>query len=793
MEKRDSFNRRIGRSKRGQITVFIILGILLLFAFIMVYQITTALNKSKLDTEKQKILNKLLQPAALNVYVDDCLKGNLQKGLKLLGQQGGKFWIDQPGGYAEFSGLEGIEAEDPYQEQGMMRVAYGLAYYPSDPENKYPCKGNVVSPAFCKYTFPQLEYSPQADYSFGSLSGANIFEIETSLGNYLSQTTANCITKLINDKMLAGQAEVDIENAKVVVSLQSSGVQVEALYPMVLSYGKEKIKTQQKFSFTYPGKYKQFFEGVSNLLYNDIHFLDFNLKEDYNKKEFAYQSDIDTQSQCKKQKNKNPANEDVYSCKGYNYLTDWGIIVKRIDELFIFESADPELQIEGNNYFFQIYRQNRPPVLDYISQWPSEEYDYLVIPGDKELGILDLTAHAIDPDEDTITYSFDGEDLNKFQLKDSKDGIIKADAETKDPIAVKTETFVEDQNSPIKTITVKASDGELSDWQDVRVLVEKEPKIDLKIFSPYSDIAEGIVSLEDPVFVEIDYPETLSKEGTTKSILEIAGQQFILEKPGCYYLNNLNNKEPVFLKNFPCDSTIIKKQLSTLKFNGFTNSFTSLGPKEAKLKVSFIYSEDIQKEFDPESKTFSVKECLPHQSSVPGKYFFESHSCCTDKFEWAAKSIICKKDKTTQPEAEQSCNTDGILKGKFIPTYCSGQSSYCDGQPAKEESGSLDVCGKKSVKSCENVENKCQEKKRGTYLSDKSGVCLDCQTFCNTPTAVVYTGKSESLPKTLQKVSLNNKDFVCGCSSQNNKPCDSNFDGFFKGTCEDNKCNEESS
>src|SRR3989338_2493841 len=111
--------------------------------------------------------------------------------------------------------------------------------------------------------------------------------------------------------MLAGQAEVDIENAKVVVSLQSSGVQVEALYPMVLSYGKEKIKTQQKFSFTYPGKYKQFFEGVSNLLYNDIHFLDFNMIRDYNKKDFSYQSDIDTKGGCKLQQNTDGAQKMI--------------------------------------------------------------------------------------------------------------------------------------------------------------------------------------------------------------------------------------------------------------------------------------------------------------------------------------------------------------------------------------------------------------------------------------------------------------------------------------------------
>ena len=789
MKKRDSFNQRIGRSKHGQITVFIILGIILLFAFILVYQITAALNENNLNKEKQKILNKLFQPAALNLYIDDCLKGNLQEGLKLLGQQGGKFWVDQPGGYAEFSNLEGVEAEDPYQEQGLMRVAYGLAYYPLEPENKYPCTGNVVSPDFCKYIFPQLEYSLKLDYSFGSLSGANIFEIEASLGNYLSDTTATCIENALNKKMLTGKAEVKIDKAKVIVSLQSSGVQVEALYPMVLFYGKEKIGTQQKFSFTLPGKYKQFFEGVSNLLYNDIHFLDFNMTRDYNKKDFSYQSDIDTKGGCKLQQNTDDAQKMIYLCNGYNDLTNWGIEVERKSELFIFKSADPELQINAKDYFFQVYRQNRPPVLDYISQWPSETYDYLVIPGDKELGILDLTAHAQDPDEDAIIYSFSG-DVDEFQLKDKLEDIIKKDKKTKtdDPTAVQTENFVEDPQSPIKIITVTASDGELSDWQEVRVLVEKEPKMNLKILSPYSNIAEAKVSLEDPVFVEVDYPETLSGGGTESS-LSIAGKEFSLEGPGCYYLDA---KELKPLNILQCDSAAIKKQLSGIKLKGFTNSFTTLGPDEAQLQLSFIYPENPPKKFDSEIKQFSVKECLPHQGSLLDKDFFKSHSCCTDKFEWAAKNIICKKEEITQPEAEQSCNKDGILQGKFIPTYCSGQSSYCDSQPAKEEkSGSLGICGKKGIKNCELVKDKCSGYKPSAYLFDKSGVCLDCQNFCDkTKNALVYTGKT-ALSPTLQQISLN-KDFACGCSGKNSQPCDSNFDGFFKGTCEDNKCSEES-
>lgn len=782
MEKRDSFNQRIGQSKKGQITIFIILGILLLFAFIMVYQITTALNKSKLDTEKQKVLNKLLQPAALNIYINDCLEDNLKDGLKLLGQQGGKFWSDQPGGYAEFFDTEGMNAEDPYQEQGLVRAAYGLAYSSSEPENEYPCTGNLPAPAFCSYVFPNLKYS------FGSLIGVNVFDIETSLSNYLSNTTAECIEKALNEKMLTGKAEVKLNNAKVLVSLQSSGVQVEALYPMVLSYGKEKIETQQKFSFTLTGKYKQFFEGVSDLLYNDIHFLEFNLTDDYNKKEFTYTSNEDT-GQCKLLESS--GEKKTYSCKGFNYLTKWDIEVEPKGELFIFKSNDPELQIEGKTYFFQIYRQNRPPVLDYISQWPSETYDYLVIPEDEKLGTLDLTASARDPDEDKITYSFSGEDLNQFKLKDSTGNEIKTDVKTKDNVAVQTENFGEGQQSPIKTVTVKASDGDLADWQDVRILVEKEPKMNLKILSPYSDIAEGKVSLEDPVFIEVDYPETLSKEGKTKSILEIAGQQFTLEQPGCYYLDK---NGPTTLDIPTCDSAAIKKQLSNIKSKGFTNIFTALGQEEASLHIRFEYSEEQKHDFAPESKIFSVKECLLHQqTSILDKEFFVSHSCCTENGGYAKTTVVCKKDKTGI-EAEQSCNKDGILQGKFIPTYCSGKSSYCDGQPAKEISDSLEVCGKITVKDCKDkVIEKCQEKKPGSYLSDKSGACLDCQTFCDkTKDAVVYTGKPESLPFTLQKVSLN-KDFVCGCSGQTGQPCDSNFDGFFKGTCKDNKCSEESS
>ncbi len=786
MEKRDSLSGRAGSSKRGQITVFIILGIILLFTAIMVYQITVTLNKSKLDTEKQKILNKLLQPAAMNIYVDDCLRDNLKEGLKLLGQQGGKFWVGQPGGYAEFSNLEGKTAPDPYQEKESVDVAYGLAYYPAEPANKYPCTGNPPAPAFCQYVFPNLK----AKYSFGSLSGAGIFEIETSLGNYLSDTTAVCIEKALNEKMLAGKAELKIDEAKVVVSLQSSGVQVEAMYPLILSYGKEKIGAQQKFSFAYPGRYKDFFGGVSELLYNDIHFLDFDLQEDYSNKEFDYQSDFDTESQCKKQENSNPSKE-TYLCKGYNHLSQWGIQVTRQGELFIFESADPELQIEGKNYFFQLYRQNRPPVLDYISQWPTKAYDYLIIPGDEKRGLLNLTATAKDPDEDKITYLFSGEDFNQFELKDSKEKLIQADTKTEDYTAVQKEGFIENITSPIKTVMVKAFDEDgLADWQEVRILVEKEPKINLKILSPYSDIKEFQTSLEDPVFVEVEYPETLSKTGSTESTLEFAGQLFTaetLKKPGCYYLDT---QGLTYLEVLQCDSAAIKKQLSSIKLKEFVSPFTDLGPKEAKLDVSYVYSKDQRHEFPSLNELFSVKECLPHQqTSALDKGFFASHSCCTEKG-YANKEVICKKDSASQPEAEQSCDNKGILKGKFIPTYCSGKSSYCsDGQKGEETTGSLDICGKKGIKNCDLVEDKCSGQKPNTYLS--GGVCLDCQNFCEkNKNALVYIGKPESLPATLQKVSLN-KDFECGCSGQDGQPCDGNFDGFFKGTCKSNKCEGE--
>ncbi|MEK6845325.1 MAG: hypothetical protein AABY26_01085, partial [Nanoarchaeota archaeon] len=77
--------------KAGQVTVFIIIGILMLFAFLFVMWLTTSVKTTQLEEGKEKIITKTFKKEALRLYVEDCLTDELKKGLILLGKQG-KIW-----------------------------------------------------------------------------------------------------------------------------------------------------------------------------------------------------------------------------------------------------------------------------------------------------------------------------------------------------------------------------------------------------------------------------------------------------------------------------------------------------------------------------------------------------------------------------------------------------------------------------------------------------------------------------------------------------------------------------
>src|SRR3989338_5859199 len=103
-----SISRCTSSGKKGQITIFMILGLLILIAFIFVYSLTAGIEKGQLQEAQEKTLTKVFKKEALRIFVEDCLTDELEKGLILLGQQGG-LWDDQVGGTRPFEeGFPGL-------------------------------------------------------------------------------------------------------------------------------------------------------------------------------------------------------------------------------------------------------------------------------------------------------------------------------------------------------------------------------------------------------------------------------------------------------------------------------------------------------------------------------------------------------------------------------------------------------------------------------------------------------------------------------------------------------------
>ena len=89
------------RNKRGQVTVFIILGILILFLSAGILYVSRIVVKEKIGTEEEPVIAvvpQVFQP--LQTYTENCLTQIGMQGLRILGEQGGYIYPDLAGTYS---------------------------------------------------------------------------------------------------------------------------------------------------------------------------------------------------------------------------------------------------------------------------------------------------------------------------------------------------------------------------------------------------------------------------------------------------------------------------------------------------------------------------------------------------------------------------------------------------------------------------------------------------------------------------------------------------------------------
>ena len=727
--------------RKAQITVFIIVGMVVLFMFFFLMMLASSMQKTKLADTQERIVTSLISKEAFRLYVEDCLSDSLEEGLTLLGQQG-RIWSDQPGGRISFD----------EQKTGIVwsgnRTAYGITFNTFSEPNSYPCPDKFSAPEFCRYTYPdtsldfgQLEFKPQT--------------LENDLKLYLAQETVSCVENFTKTN-ISSSAKLTSTEMKLVLDLREEGINVQVEYPLSFTLGKEDFFYLSEFDFFYATNLKQLLDAaVVYPLQFDSRYLDFNYNEEtLNQAQFIYNTTHSGEN-CQ------PVSGKIYNtCSRNSFADNFANLqiqtntfpLANGDDIFVFTA--PNILHNQDFYEFRIARQNRPPALDYVNRMacPAAGYDYLVIPNDQELGDIDISLFALDPDEDEVSYSFD---YLPSKLTDS---------EPNDALFFVDKTILKNYPPKIYSLTARSSDGNLEDNQTVRILVD-EP-LDLKVsltlpyqvplpaettlpagtvFSSKITLADGsvlpaatplsvpltlppntllsyydfinlvskryLLSVEDPVFVSINLPKT--SLDTTLPQPEITlnytsqNENFEYSVPtlidstsrsGCFSLPWLKGCS-IDAYNFMVSrqENIITGWYNSLSgdFSHFRERTTNL-PGKLNLSINLNYCGTNEKSYF-ESVEIEVKQCVPHRN-LTHPYAYPNHpvklDLTTGKYSlesinpFLATHSCCNSDSWTVygPEKECFVNPNPACYANFKfhignpDAYLVEQFTVCDGE-----------------------------------------------------------------------------------------------------------------
>ncbi len=635
--------------KRGQVTVFIIVGLLILVAFFLVYLLANTLTLSNLQSQADDLISSSFKKEALRLFVDDCLQDNLESGLSLLSKQGGRFWDDQPGGVRPFTTtITDINGNTQTINNGVQvdsnqggRVLYALKNEQYTQFQAFPCNTEANAPFFCKYQ------SPDITIGYGTIA-LRPSSIEADLAAYLKQKVRECVVEFTQTE-ISQFAEIQDTDITLDVNLFSDGVAVNVEYPLQFQVQGEEYFHLSDFDFFYPTIYKQVLDVAALIpLEKDRRYLDFTYDQaTLQADSFQYQSTTDLTSgstQCTLNSATN-----LYTCTapiGTQRFADLSLQLQQStqqerqalngDTIYKITSPAGSVIQTDPNFELRIARQNRPPALDYIQRLSchdpnipaAQHYDYLVIKdstdladptnSNSQLGQIFLVPNALDPDEDTPQYAIDA---SSFGLQQPITTALQL-----------TTSEVSQLTQGLHTIRVQTQDEfGAQDFQDVRVLIDRPVTTNIQLTSPYDDItyqqSDGsyVVSKEDPVFVTITTPTQSSAGFSQSTTLQLANEapQNIPTTTGsnqaCFSLPSGNvaiqQQDTCTLASFPDTTNTAQVVANIKKTDVFTrNPFQGIsGRTQISLDFTTNYCGNLPQQTNTQIDVF-VTECVPHRN-----------------------------------------------------------------------------------------------------------------------------------------------------------------------------------
>lgn len=803
--------------KRGQVTVFIILGILLLGIVGLLLFVVSEVKLGELQVEQERVVTKGFQKEALRVFVEDCLTDSLEEGLEKVGLQG-RLWSHDPGGSALHfqEGFTGITFLSNYS------LYYAITYQEDlEHPNSYPCAVQQnESPAFCRYAYPK-DYPEEAEY--GKKGNIGLGNIESDLKSYIINQSAFCVQEFLysNLSISSNIEEDDIEISK--LKIENDGINIHVEYPLELVVEDEVYFHLVDFSFFYPSP------QLKNLLQ---HAVNFPLNKEINNVSYNYsQEDLEKGSSIYR---------DELSTEIEKFNVSGDTVIRF--------QLDSGKVLKAQPYIFQFAIENRPPALDYVEREACGNYDYLVISGYGDyMGEINITPTALDPDYDEINYNFTHTGINGIGWKENKH--IYSDLGSTVP--------------GMYNITINSSDEHsLGDWQVVRVLIDPEISVDIWLDSPYENFAGGTatISREDPVFLYINISSTDQLVGGSLALYadlmydSQVTESFVMTVPTSEGLNciplpyevgqtcSLGNLEQN-LANFDDDIDVWDEfYLNDINVSPYFNDTTTNGEMNFELEIDYcgLFSQTPEDDLN-----LNVQECIPWPGIeghpypyVPG-WFYHNVLVNTSLSDNDPGYVLAIDDEISPFLASHSCcNSDGTLKslgeecfrsppdcyggipGWTFPTYggyvleqvvenCTGERGNVCGDGLldyKLYDGEL-KCGSSDFSNCNDIDIACENQLSWSYVelgTGETGWChgrMGCQDICkgSDNEEVVYVGtdilgrdpvESDIIANALRLKSKEDveTEFVCGCEGYPNRRCDGDFNGIFDGICSAGTC-----
>ena len=595
---------------------------------------TAKIKTEQLELQGEDIFTKSFKKEALRLFVDTCLKDGMEEGLILLSKQG-RLWNDQPGGKEAFQEeITGVQLPEETNEQGG-RIFYGLTREVYS-QNKftYPCddKDSLLP---CVYQYPNTAIG------FGNRE-FRVTDFQNDLRKFLIERTVDCVEEFTR-KNISRNAEFETTDINLKLTLNDDLISAHVNYPLKFRVGGEEYFHLSQFDFFYPTKIKQLMESAVNFpLSRDQKYVDFVYDENSLKSDtFPHANEVSLQyAACTPGPDKNNDGQaDHYICnqttRSQTYLSLSTTMEKRElangDDVFLFTPAERTIVDKPGMYQFRIARQNRPPALEYVnrSQCLAQNYDYLVIKDDDQLGSIDINLTAQDPDEDQISFQFVSPNGWSPTISPPERLVIDKPAVRSIPDG----RYV---------ITARATDGFLTDEQPIRVLIDRpiQSAISLNVeyqipfdaqgnLQPYREIfaqRASVASIEDPFVITINTPS--QSVGATNEEVEL---RYLIEGN---FVNGFRLPNRHLLQgnilNYDLPSTGNPQGTATFGLVNYAGNIISFIQDQFEYpfrffdqvtnngEISLSYSVNYcgeQKRGDSSSLRVTVAECIPHNNS----------------------------------------------------------------------------------------------------------------------------------------------------------------------------------